>query len=187
MAHFEPDPGPNSNPCWRIISLLSGMAARSSPSDSRRKAIRTPARTLNPEPNGSLENLHTPSALPPDYHRFHSPVNGTITHIWSEGGTLLSVNADAAQSKNKVFLNTREIVVIDSTCCGKVAYIAIAATCVGSVVLYKDAACTTTLRAGDQLASGDQMGIMQFGGSTVHNTLPLPSILDPSPSRHFTC
>ena len=47
------------------------------------------------------------------------------------------------------------------------AYIAIAATCVGSVILYNDAACTTMLKAGDRVTAGSQMGIMQFGGSTV--------------------
>jgi phosphatidylserine decarboxylase precursor len=104
---------------------------------------------------------------PQDYHRFHSPVSGTVSAVWEEGGSILSVSADAATSDNKVFLNTRKIIIIDSTCCGKVAYVAIGATCVGSVVLYKDADLTTLIKAGDQITAGDQLGIMQFGGSTV--------------------
>ena len=49
----------------------------------------------------------------------------------------------------------------------QMAYIAIGATCVGSVILYNDAACTNILKAGDNVTQGSQMGIMQFGGSTV--------------------
>ena len=120
----------------------------------------SPPSSVNPAVwnGGPLVSLRL---APQDYHRFHSPVNGTIVALWAEGGTLLSVNSDAAPSKNKVFLNSRKVIVIDSTCCGKVAYIAIGATCVGSVVLYKDSACTTLLRVGDVIGSGDQMGIMQ--------------------------
>lgn len=104
---------------------------------------------------------------PQDYHRFHSPVKGTVVATWEEGGTILSVSADAALSDNAVFLNSRKVVVVDTDCCGKMAYIAIGATCVGSVILYNDAACTNILKAGDNVTQGSQMGIMQFGGSTV--------------------
>merc|ERR1711871_199409 len=104
---------------------------------------------------------------PQDYHRFHSPVSGTVLAVWEEGGTILSVSADAATSDNGVFLNSRKVIIIDTTCCGKVAYIAIGATCVGSVVLYTDEALTTQLAVGDTVTAGSQLGIMQFGGSTV--------------------
>jgi len=104
---------------------------------------------------------------PQDYHRFHSPVRGVVAKIWEETGTIFSVSADAAQSENAVFLNTRKIVIIETSCCGKVAYIAIGATCVGSVVLYSDAELKKKLKVGDTVDFGSQLGIMQFGGSTV--------------------
>lgn len=96
---------------------------------------------------------------PQDYHRFHSPVAGTIDSIKSVGGTLFSVSADAAKSKNAAFLNQRQVVMITSPTFGKVAFVAIGATCVGSVVM--------TQTAGSTIQKGDELGYMQFGGSTV--------------------
>lgn len=103
---------------------------------------------------------------PQDYHRFHSPVAGTITHIEYLAGSLWSVSADAARSGNDAFLNQRYVVIIDAgPTVGKVAFVAIGATCVGSVVL--QTAGGTALTVGQLVDRGDQLGIMQFGGSTV--------------------
>jgi phosphatidylserine decarboxylase precursor len=103
---------------------------------------------------------------PQDYHRFHSPVDGVITKIRQVEGTYWSVNADAAQSENYVFYNQRQVMVIDAgPVLGKVGYVAIGATCVGSVLLQNDAG--TPLQVGNSVRRGDQLGLMQFGGSTV--------------------
>uniref|UniRef100_A0A7S1MC57 Phosphatidylserine decarboxylase n=1 Tax=Neobodo designis TaxID=312471 RepID=A0A7S1MC57_NEODS len=103
---------------------------------------------------------------PQDYHRFHSPVAGTITHIEYVPGSLWSVSADAARSGNDVFLNQRQVVIIDAgAVIGKVAFVAIGATCVGSVVLQD--ASGAPLAVGQLIDKGNQLGIMQFGGSTV--------------------
>jgi phosphatidylserine decarboxylase len=103
---------------------------------------------------------------PQDYHRFHSPVAGTITHIEYIPGSLWSVSADAARSGNDVFLNQRQVVIIDAgSVIGHVAFVAIGATCVGSVVLQDGTG--TPLAVGQLIDRGTQLGIMQFGGSTV--------------------
>jgi len=74
--------------------------------------------------------------------------------------TILSVNADAAQSGNSVYYNSRKVSFIeDNPHFGRVAYVAIGATCVGSVVM--------SVNANDNVAKGDEFGKMQFGGSTV--------------------
>jgi len=96
---------------------------------------------------------------PQDYHRFHTPVAGTIISIKYVSGTTFSVSADAAQSKNAAFLNQRHVVMINSTDFGIVGYAAVGATCVGSTVITKS--------VGDTIAKGDELGYMQFGGSTV--------------------
>lgn len=96
---------------------------------------------------------------PQDYHRFHTPVAGTITHISYVLGSLFSVSADAAVSKNAAFLNQRHVVIINSTEFGTVAYVAVGATCVGSTVI--------TRSVGDTITKGEELGFMQFGGSTV--------------------
>jgi phosphatidylserine decarboxylase precursor len=101
-----------------------------------------------------------------DYHRFHSPVAGTVTQIHYIPGSLWSVSADAVRSGNNAFLNQRQVVIIDAgAAIGYVAFVAIGATCVGSVVL--QSADGTPLSVGKLLDKGDQLGIMQFGGSTV--------------------
>jgi phosphatidylserine decarboxylase len=102
---------------------------------------------------------------PQDYHRFHAPLSGTITAIHDIPGTLWSVSADAARSGNQPFLNQRKVVIINAGDQGYVAYVAIGATCVGSVLLQK--ADGTPLKVGQLVDRGDQFGIMQFGGSTV--------------------
>jgi len=96
---------------------------------------------------------------PQDYHRFHSPVAGTIVHVSYVTGTLFSVSADAATSKNAAFLNQRHVVIIDSPEFGKVAYVAVGATCVGSTVI--------TRSVGANITKGEELGYMQFGGSTI--------------------
>jgi phosphatidylserine decarboxylase len=101
---------------------------------------------------------------PADYHRFHAPIDGKLTKIRDLPGTYLSVNADAATSENNVFYNLRKVAYIDSPVFGTVAYVAIGATCVGSV--------TWTAKAGDDLKRGDEYGFMAFGGSTVIMIFP---------------
>jgi len=96
---------------------------------------------------------------PQDYHRFHTPVAGTITHISYVLGSLFSVSADAAVSKNAAFLNQRHVLIINSPEFGTVAYVAVGATCVGSTVI--------TRSVGDTITKGEELGFMQFGGSTV--------------------
>jgi phosphatidylserine decarboxylase len=103
---------------------------------------------------------------PQDYHRFHAPVSGSIVAIHHVPGSLWSVGYDAVRSGNEVFLNQREVIVIDAgPTIGYVAFVAIGATCVGSVVLQD--ATGAPLAAGQLVDRGDQLGVMQFGGSTV--------------------
>ncbi|CUG94097.1 phosphatidylserine decarboxylase, putative [Bodo saltans] len=100
---------------------------------------------------------------PQDYHRFHAPVSGKVISVTRIGGTYWSVNADATQSGNNVFLNARTVVVIDAgPRLGYVAVVGIGATCVGSVQL--DLGNVTI---GSEVTRGEPIGSMHFGGSTV--------------------
>eukprot|EP00760_Papus_ankaliazontas_P033924 PhM_4_TR6798/c0_g2_i1/m.103347/K01613/psd, PISD; phosphatidylserine decarboxylase len=103
---------------------------------------------------------------PQDYHRFHSPVDGTVDYVKFKSGTYWSVNADAAQSGNYAFLNARQIMVLDTGGpLGKVAFVGVGATCVGSVILQNNQG--TLLQPGMKVKKGDEVGFMQFGGSTI--------------------
>jgi len=62
-------------------------------------------------------------------------------------------------SQNYVYENKRRVVIIDSPSLGKVGFVAIGATCVGSIV--------TDLAVGQTIAKGENIGRFEFGGSTI--------------------
>ncbi|XP_078433791.1 phosphatidylserine decarboxylase proenzyme 2-like [Wolffia australiana] len=98
---------------------------------------------------------------PQDYHRFHSPVSGVIEKFIDIPGCLYTVNPIAVNSNycNVFTENKRVVSVISTKEFGKVAFLAIGATMVGSITFVK--------KAGDFISKGDQFGYFSFGGSTV--------------------
>jgi len=97
---------------------------------------------------------------PQDYHRYHCPVDGKIISITDVPGDLLTVNPIAVNSITcDVFTqNKRSIMMIESPSLGKVAFISIGATLVGSI--------HWTVEVGSQVKKGDELGYFAFGGST---------------------
>eukprot|EP00899_Mesostigma_viride_P007775 jgi/Mesvir1/1699/Mv21158-RA.3 len=97
---------------------------------------------------------------PQDYHRFHVPVDGVIGKTYHIPGSYYTVNPVAVNSPHDVFIkNKRAITLIDSPQFGNVAFVAIGATLVGSIVF--------TTKQGDVVKRGDEHGYFAFGGSTV--------------------
>ncbi|WOG82228.1 hypothetical protein DCAR_0101390 [Daucus carota subsp. sativus] len=98
---------------------------------------------------------------PQDYHRFHFPVSGTIEQFAQIPGALYTVNPIAVNSKycNVFTENKRTVSIISTEDFGKVAFVAIGATMVGSI--------TFTKEKGDRIRKGDEFGYFSFGGSTV--------------------
>ncbi|KAH0452760.1 hypothetical protein IEQ34_017084 [Dendrobium chrysotoxum] len=131
---------------------------------------------------------------PQDYHRFHVPVSGVIEAFVDIPGSLYTVNPIAVNSKycNVFTENKRVVSIISTSKFGKVAFIAIGATMVGSITFIKKKGdyvhkgdevfvftllCLlcyelTTLNAQlgtnqDAFLSFRQFGYFSFGGSTV--------------------
>ncbi|XP_076936567.1 phosphatidylserine decarboxylase proenzyme 2-like [Bidens hawaiensis] len=98
---------------------------------------------------------------PQDYHRFHFPVSGTVEQIVDIPGSLYTVNPIAVSSKycNVFTENKRAVSIISTADFGKVAFVAVGATMVGSI--------TFTKKPGDYVRKGDEFGYFSFGGSTV--------------------
>ncbi|EPS73610.1 phosphatidylserine decarboxylase [Genlisea aurea] len=98
---------------------------------------------------------------PQDYHRFHVPVSGTIEEFVDIPGCLYTVNPIAVNSKycNVFTENKRTVCMISTKEFGKVAFVAIGATMVGSITFVK--------KEGDHVKKGDELGYFSFGGSTV--------------------
>lgn len=98
---------------------------------------------------------------PQDYHRFHMPISGVIGKNIIIPGHLYTVNPIAVNSKycNVFTENKRVVNVIISKEFGKMAFVAIGATMVGSINFTKD--------EGDRVKKGEEFGYFAFGGSTV--------------------
>jgi phosphatidylserine decarboxylase len=97
---------------------------------------------------------------PSDYHRFHFPVSGIASKPVLINGPLYSVNPIALY-KNFCILqeNKRVVTQIDSDHFGKVAYIEIGATNVGSI--------HQTFKTNSPVHKGEEKGYFSFGGSCV--------------------
>lgn len=81
--------------------------------------------------NGAIASFRL---SPQDYHRYHSPVSGRITLFRSVPGNYYQVDPIALRSDvNILTQNRRSYVVIETAEFGKVLFVAIGATDVGSV------------------------------------------------------
>ncbi|QPG77193.1 hypothetical protein FOA43_004600 [Brettanomyces nanus] len=107
--------------------------------------------------NGSIAIFRL---APQDYHRFHSPVCGTITKVRHIEGEYYTVNPMAVRSKLDVFgENVRTVIHIDTEEFGTVVLCAVGAMMVGSIIVTKNPS--------DIVMKGDELGYFKFGGSTV--------------------
>jgi phosphatidylserine decarboxylase len=102
---------------------------------------------------------------PVDYHRFHLPVAGTLGQARLIQGPLYSVSPIALRLRPSILWeNKRYLTELTNTELGKVLYLEIGATCVGSVV--------HTASAGQTVAKGAEKGYFRFGGSCVITLYP---------------
>lgn len=96
---------------------------------------------------------------PQDYHRFHSPVEGTVGKSKTIDGEYYTVNPMAIRSALDVFgENVRVLTPIETKDFGTVMFIAVGAMMVGSTVM--------TVKDGEHVERGQELGYFQFGGST---------------------
>ncbi|KAH9924567.1 phosphatidylserine decarboxylase-domain-containing protein [Fomitopsis serialis] len=101
---------------------------------------------------------------PADYHRFHSPLDGTVGETTDIPGQYYTVNPQAVNEPGfDVFTaNKRSVLYLTHTASGKqVAFVAIGAMLVGSIKW------TGGAQKGSTVARGDELGFFAYGGSTV--------------------
>ncbi|OTA63315.1 putative phosphatidylserine decarboxylase [Hypoxylon sp. EC38] len=100
---------------------------------------------------------------PQDYHRYHSPVTGTVNEFRSIPGDYYQVDPVALQSGvNILTSNARSYLVIETDHFGDVLFVAIGATDVGTVRIHEKFQKPRT-----QIKKGDEIGYFQFGGSSI--------------------
>jgi len=96
---------------------------------------------------------------PADYHRFHFPCAGIASPSRTIAGPLESVSPIALARGHAILdTNKRDLAFIDSPVFGRIAYLEIGAMFVGSIV---------QTYAPGPVATGDEKGLFEFGGSTV--------------------
>lgn len=96
---------------------------------------------------------------PVDYHRFHFPVNGSVSPNKKIEGDYYSVNPFALRKKAEIFfLNKREYTILSNPLFGDVIMAEVGATMVGSI--------EQTFK-GSSVNKGEEKGYFKFGGSTV--------------------
>ena len=105
-----------------------------------------------------------------NYHRWHSPVAGTIVRAFVREGTYYSEaeseGADAVEPKNSqsylAHVAARAIILIqaDDPVIGLMAFVPVGMAEVSSCMISPD------VRPGHHVAKGDELGYFQFGGST---------------------
>jgi phosphatidylserine decarboxylase len=97
---------------------------------------------------------------PQDYH---SPVSGRIREFRSIPGNYYQVDAIALRSKVDILTrNARSYVVIETSDFGKVLFVAIWATDVGTVNIHEK-----FQQSGHEIEKGEERGIFQFGASSI--------------------
>jgi len=102
-----------------------------------------------------------------DYHRWHAPVEGVVRHTEKVEALMFSdaesAGADptaATYSQGyEASVNTRGLVFIESPKVGMVCVIPIGITEISSV--------TITVKAGDKVKKGDELGYFSYGGSSL--------------------
>lgn len=97
---------------------------------------------------------------PPDYHRFHFPVDGVPGEARLLPGWLYSVHPIALRRRVRILVeNRRMVTTMESPVFGPVAMIEVGATCIGRI--------RQTYLAGRAVAKGEEKGLFAFGGSSV--------------------
>lgn len=101
---------------------------------------------------------------PADYHRFHSPIDGTVGDIKDIPGQYYTVNPQAVNESGFDVLteNKRSVLYLTHTPSNlPVAFVAIGAMLVGSIKWTKGSEKDATVKRGEEL------GYFAYGGSTV--------------------
>lgn len=102
-----------------------------------------------------------------DYHRWHAPISGTVREVRVIPGLMFSellsegfdVSAGTESQGYEVMVNTRGLVIIENQSIGKVAVLPVGITEISSI--------TMTVRMGQNVEKGQELGYFSYGGSTL--------------------
>lgn len=128
---------------------------------------------------------------PRDYHRVHSPVDGSIQLVRGVTGDLYPVNAIGEQHVSQLFVrNQRAAIVIDTEGFGRVTAVMVGAVIVGRITVTGiDApdvpAGVHTMSPPIPVKKGDEIGIFHLGSTVVLLLEPGLSVVRPTGPVRF--
>jgi phosphatidylserine decarboxylase len=112
---------------------------------------------------------------PQDYHRFHSPIDGTVQSVTLIPGAYYTVNPQAVNEEGTMDVfceNKRSVMMLTRKQTGShVAVIAVGAMLVGSIEY-----CAGLDTPGAEVSRGQCLGAFKYGGSTVIVVFPKDEI-----------
>jgi phosphatidylserine decarboxylase len=105
---------------------------------------------------------------PLSYHRWHSPVSGTVTRAYVKDGTYFAEAAShgfdpAGPNDSQAYITelaTRALIFIEAD------NPAIGLMCVLAVGMCEVSSCQVTVYEGQHVGKGEQLGMFHYGGST---------------------
>lgn len=112
---------------------------------------------------------------PRDYHRFHAPLKGEITGFSYLPGAFWPVNAASVKSVEALFAINERLVTFLDTKAGKLAYVAVGATCVARIHAAYDSIVTHTGGQAKQhsyprpiaIEKGAEIGMFEMGSTVI--------------------
>jgi len=112
---------------------------------------------------------------PRDYHRFHAPLPGTILGWRYVPGHLWPVNRPSVRGVPELFAVNERVILHLETPVGRVAMIAVGATCVGRIRLSFDDLVTNAGRSASRVRydlprpvrKGEELGMFEMGSTVI--------------------
>jgi phosphatidylserine decarboxylase len=122
--------------------------------------------------DGSFATLYL---APRDYHRIHSPVDGEITGYCYLPGEFWPVNAASVTTTEALFAINERLVTYVKSPLGRVAVVAVGATCVARIHAAYDSIVTHTGQPAKAhkyerpipIARGDELGMFEMGSTVI--------------------
>jgi phosphatidylserine decarboxylase len=121
---------------------------------------------------GSFATLYL---SPRDYHRFHAPLSGEITGFTYLPGEFWPVNAASVKLKDALFAINERLVTWLDTPAGKLAFVAVGATCVARIHAAYDSIVTHSGGGPRQhtyarpiaIDKGGELGMFEMGSTVI--------------------
>jgi phosphatidylserine decarboxylase len=176
LRPIDPDPSAVVSPCDGAISQIGTIDAGRC---LQAKGIWFPVDKLLGDARRALDfeggSFVTIYLSPRDYHRFHSPLEGQVTGYSYLPGAFWPVNKASVGSVDALFAINERLVTWLTTPLGKVAYVAVGATCVSRIHAAYDSVVTHTnapllVKTYDRplpIARGAEIGMFEMGSTVI--------------------